>query len=156
MFKFSLLILFNILGQGFRATSTVSNPFIAKIGTATENTGGGPVDSQAGANNPSGTTAPTGKSFHDTKGNIEVNGAGQLQFTLPIALPPGVKSVAPQINLVYTSGSGNGIAGYGWSLSGLTSISRTGRNIYKDKERSRDEKSITILPTWVIVPKGRR
>jgi hypothetical protein len=39
-------------------------------------------------------------------GNIEVNGAGQLQFTLPIALPPGVKSVAPQINLVYTSGFG--------------------------------------------------
>jgi hypothetical protein len=29
--------------------------------------------------------------FHDTKGNIEVNGAGQLQFTLPIALPPGIK-----------------------------------------------------------------
>lgn len=51
--------------------------------------------------------------FHDTKGNIEVNGMGQLQFSLPIALPPGIKSVAPQINLTYTSGTGNGIAGYG-------------------------------------------
>ena len=70
--------------------------------------------------------------FHDTQGNIEVNGAGQLQFTLPIALPPGVKSVAPQINLVYTSGAGNGIAGYGWNLSGITSISRVGKNIDKD------------------------
>ena len=70
--------------------------------------------------------------FHDTQGNIEVNGAGQLQFTLPIALPPGVKSVAPQINLVYTSGAGNGIAGYGWNLSGITSISRIGKNIDKD------------------------
>lgn len=121
-----------VLAQGFHAKSDVSNPFIAKIGPNTENQGGGPVDSGAGATNPSGTTAPQGKNFHDTKGNIEVNGAGQLQFTLPIALPPGVKSVAPQVNLVYNSSSGNGIAGYGWNLSGLTAISRTGKTIEKD------------------------
>jgi RHS repeat-associated protein len=123
-----------ILTQGFHATSNISNPFVAKIGPGTENPGGGPVDSGAGAGNPSGTTAPSGQSFHDTKGNIEVNGAGQLQFTLPIALPPGIKSIAPQINLVYTSGSSNGIAGYSWSLSGVTTISRVGRNIEKDGE----------------------
>lgn len=29
--------------------------------------------------------------FHDTQGKIDVNGGGQLQYTLPIALPPGVK-----------------------------------------------------------------
>ena len=72
--------------------------------------------------------------FHDTTGQIDVNGGGQLQYTLPIALPPGIKSVAPQVNLNYTSGSGNGIAGYGWSLSGITSISRMGRTIEKDGE----------------------
>lgn len=77
--------------------------------------------------------APSPK-FHDTKGNIEVNGAGQLQYTLPIALPPGVKSVAPQINLVYTSGANNGIAGYGWHLSGLTAIARIGKTVEKDGE----------------------
>lgn len=123
-----------VLAPGFRASSSSSNPFVAKIGPGTENPGGGPTDSNAGANNPYGTTAPDGKSFHDTKGNIEVNGAGQLQFTLPIALPPGVKSIAPQINLMYTSGSSNGIAGYGWNISGLTSISRTGKTIDKDAE----------------------
>ncbi|WP_370901325.1 T6SS effector amidase Tae4 family protein [Chryseobacterium gossypii] len=123
-----------ILAQGFYASSNSSNPFIAKIGPATENPEGGPADSNAGATNPSGTTAPAGKSFHDTKGNIEVNGAGQLQFTLPIALPPGIKSVAPQINLMYTSGSSNGVAGYSWNLSGVTTISRVGRNIEKDGE----------------------
>ncbi|GHV43772.1 hypothetical protein FACS1894180_3850 [Bacteroidia bacterium] len=73
-------------------------------------------------------------SFHDTQGTIEVNGGGQLQFTLPVALPPGVKSVAPQINLIYTSGSGNGIAGYGWNLSGITAITRMGKTIEKDGE----------------------
>lgn len=123
-----------VLAQGFHATANVSNPFIAKIGPSTENQGGGPVDSGAGANNPSGTTVPEGKSFHDTKGNIEVTGAGQLQFTLPIALPPGIKSIAPQINLIYASGSGNGIAGYGWNLSGVTTISRVGKTIEKNGE----------------------
>lgn len=72
--------------------------------------------------------------FHDAQGKIDVNGGGQLQYTLPIALPPGIKSVAPQISLNYTSGSGNGIAGYGWNLSGITSISRMGRTIEKDGE----------------------
>ena len=72
--------------------------------------------------------------FHDTTGSIEVNGGGQLQYTLPIALPPGVKSVAPQINLGYASGTGNGIAGYGWNISGITSITRMSKTIEKDGE----------------------
>ncbi|SHG96286.1 RHS repeat-associated core domain-containing protein [Chryseobacterium oranimense] len=123
-----------VLAQGFHATSNVSNPFIAKIGPGTENLGGGPADSDAGATNPSGTTAPAGQSFHDTKGNIEVSGAGQLQFTLPIDLPQGVKTVSPNMSLIYLSNSGNGIAGFGWALSGVTTISRSGKNIEKDGE----------------------
>jgi len=123
-----------ILTEGFHAKSDVSNPFIAKIGPSTENPGGGPVDSGAGSTNPSGTTAPTGQSFHDTKGNIEVTGAGQLQFTLPIDLPQGIKNVSPNMSLIYLSNSGNGIAGFGWALSGVTTISRSGKNIEKDGE----------------------
>ena len=120
-----------ILAPGFNAKSSISNPFYAKIGESTD-TPANPTNSDAGSGNPSGTVGSN--SFHDTQGNIEVNGGGQLQYTLPVALPPGVKSVAPQINLVYTSGAGNGIAGYGWSISGITSISRMGRTIEKDGE----------------------
>ncbi|WP_228408167.1 RHS repeat-associated core domain-containing protein [Chryseobacterium sp. HMWF035] len=123
-----------VLAQGFHASGNVSNPFVAKIGSATENPGGGPVDSGAGANNPSGTTAPSGRSFHDTKGNIEVSGAGQLQFTLPIDLPQGIKNVSPNMSLIYLSNSGNGITGFGWTISGITTISRSGKNIEKDGE----------------------
>ena len=119
-----------IMLPGFHASSATASPFVAKIGDNGE--GGGTTDSEAGTTNPSGTLG--NNSFHDTQGNIEVNGGGQLQFTLPIALPPGVKSVAPQVNLIYTSGSGNGIAGYGWNISGITSISRMGRTIEKDGE----------------------
>lgn len=70
--------------------------------------------------------------FHDTKGNIDVTGAGQLQYTLPIDLPPGVKNVAPGISLVYVSGGGNGLAGYCWNITGLSSISRVGKTLEKE------------------------
>ncbi|MDV7697046.1 FG-GAP-like repeat-containing protein [Chryseobacterium soli] len=123
-----------VLAQGFHATSATSNPFVAKIGPGTENPGGGPIDSGAGATNPSGTIETADNKFHDTKGDIDVSGSGQLQFSLPVALPPGVKSVAPQVNLVYTSGSGNGIAGYGWNISGISAISRAGKTVEKDGE----------------------
>lgn len=72
--------------------------------------------------------------FHDTKGELEVNSGGQLQFNLPIALPPGIKSIAPQIDLSYTSGSGNGNAGYGWNIGGITAVSRVNKNIEQDNE----------------------
>ena len=120
------------LSQGFRAASSEVE-FTARIQDSNPSnppsSGGGGV-SPVNPSTPGGTLGSN--LFHDTQGNIEVNGAGQLQFTLPIALPPGVKSVAPQVNLVYTSGSGNGIAGYGWNLSGITSIARLGKNIDKD------------------------
>lgn len=72
--------------------------------------------------------------FHDTKGKVDVDGGGNLQFTLPIEIPPGVKNVAPQININYTSASGNGLVGFGWNISGLSSISRIGKTIEKDNE----------------------
>ena len=120
------------LSQGFRASSSEVE-FTARIQDSNPSN---PPSSGGGGASPVNPSTPSGtlgsNPFHDTQGNIEVNGAGQLQFTLPIALPPGVKSVAPQVNLVYTSGSGNGIAGYGWNLSGITSIARVGKNIDKD------------------------
>lgn len=120
------------LSQGFRAASSEVE-FTARIQDSNPSN---PPSSGGGGASPVNPSTPSGtlgsNLFHDTQGNIEVNGAGQLQFTLPIALPPGVKSVAPQVNLVYTSGAGNGIAGYGWNLSGITSIARVGKNIDKD------------------------
>ncbi|GEM50898.1 hypothetical protein EB1_06880 [Empedobacter brevis NBRC 14943 = ATCC 43319] len=119
-----------ILTNGFQASATTSGTFHAKVGDATVGSGG-PTSSDAGSTNPSGTT-PNSSNLHDTSGSLNVDGGGQLQYTLAIALPPGVKSVAPQVNLVYSSHSTNGIAGYGWALSGITNISRAGKNLEKD------------------------
>ena len=120
------------LSEGFSASSSEVE-FTARIQDSNPSN---PPSSGGGGMAPVNPSTPSGTIgdylFHDTQGNIEVNGAGQLQFTLPIALPPGVKSVAPQMNLVYTSGAGNGIAGYGWNLSGITAITRVGKTIEKD------------------------
>lgn len=70
--------------------------------------------------------------FHDAKGNIEITKAGQLQYTLNIDTPPGVKDLTPNISLIYTSGGQNGLAGLNWNLSGMSSISRVGRTLDKD------------------------
>jgi len=48
---------------------------------------------------------------------------GTGNFTIPIALPPGRNGFQPQLNLVYSTGNGNGPFGLGWSLS-IPGVSR--------------------------------
>src|SRR5438552_3063974 len=48
---------------------------------------------------------------------------GTGNFSVPIALPPGRNAFQPQLNLVYSTGQGNGFFGQGWSL-GIPGVSR--------------------------------
>src|SRR3989440_10414136 len=48
---------------------------------------------------------------------------GTGNFTVPITLPPGRNGFQPQLNLVYSTGTGNGPFGLGWSLS-IPGVSR--------------------------------
>lgn len=64
------------------------------------------------------------QNFHDTKGELSVSGSGTVSYKVPIALPPGIKDVAPQLALVYNGSSVQGMAGMGWNLIGVSSISR--------------------------------
>lgn len=51
------------------------------------------------------------QSFHDTQGKLEITNSGQSTFTVPIAMPPSIMDVGPVINLQYSSGQNEGIAG---------------------------------------------
>lgn len=64
--------------------------------------------------------------FQDTKGELTVDGSGSANYKVPIALPPGIKNVAPQIALTYSSSNSNGSAGYGWNIIGISTINRVG------------------------------
>ncbi|MEK6747634.1 MAG: RHS repeat-associated core domain-containing protein [Pseudomonadota bacterium] len=71
-----------------------------------------------------------------TEGKLEVNNQGAAVYTVPIQVPPGINGVEPQLALTYSSLAGNGIAGVGWSLSGISSISRCPGTIAVDGARS--------------------
>ncbi len=68
----------------------------------------------------------------DTKGELTVNGIGAANYKVPIALPPGIKDVAPQIALMFDGSGSNGTAGYGWNIVGISSISRISTRIDLD------------------------
>ena len=70
--------------------------------------------------------------FQDTKGELSVTGSGTASYKVPIALPPGIKDVAPQLALVYNGSSVQGMAGMGWNMVGISSITRTSSRIDLD------------------------
>ncbi|MFC1748566.1 RHS repeat-associated core domain-containing protein [Pseudomonadota bacterium] len=56
--------------------------------------------------------------------HFSVSPSGAATYTVPIEVPPGVNGVTPKISLVYNSQAGEGIVGLGWSIAGLSKISR--------------------------------
>jgi len=71
-----------------------------------------------------------------TKGQFSVSLFGSATYTLPIEVPPGINGVQPNIAISYDSNGGNGIAGYGWNISGLSSINKVGSSKYFDGKNS--------------------
>jgi hypothetical protein len=67
-----------------------------------------------------------------TPGSFAVSDTGAATYNVPIGTPPGAGGIAPQLTLSYNSHSGNGIAGVGWSLSGLSVITRCARTASQD------------------------
>ncbi|MDP3944812.1 MAG: RHS repeat-associated core domain-containing protein [Lutibacter sp.] len=60
----------------------------------------------------------------ETQGALSVSLTGGASYNIPIAVPLGINGVIPEISLAYNSQSGNGLAGYGWNISGVSGISR--------------------------------
>ncbi len=67
-----------------------------------------------------------------TAGSFTVNESGAATYTIPLTLPPGTAGMAPELALAYSSMGGNGLLGIGWTLKGLSSISRTGATLAQD------------------------
>ena len=59
-----------------------------------------------------------------TPGEFSVDESGGANYQLPLAVPPGTAGMQPSLSLSYSSNSGNGVIGKGWTLGGLSVITR--------------------------------
>lgn len=57
---------------------------------------------------------------------------GAAVYAIELKLPNAIGTMMPKLSFVYNSQSANGILGWAWDLSGLSSIERVGQTIYHD------------------------
>ncbi len=65
-------------------------------------------------------------------GSFDVSATGAATYTIPIEVPPGVGGMQPSVAIVYNSQAGNGIAGWGCSIAGVSAVMRAPKDMYHD------------------------
>jgi RHS repeat-associated protein len=67
-------------------------------------------------------------------GTFVVSPNGSAEYTIPLDVPEGRAGMAPSLALSYDSRGSNGLLGLGWSLTGLSAITRCARTLAQDDE----------------------
>lgn len=67
-----------------------------------------------------------------TKGASAVTPAGAASYSIPIAVAPGTNGIEPRLSLEYNSQAGNGPLGLGFSIGGLSTITRCAATLDQD------------------------
>ena len=70
------------------------------------------------------------------EGSFAVSPLGGATYSISIDVPQGLPGMTPQINIAYNSLAGNGLAGFGCSISGVSVITRGPRSIWYDNVAS--------------------
>ena len=70
--------------------------------------------------------------FGRTSGVGNVSRVGSAQYSIPLWTPPGIGSIQPHLALSYDSNAPYGLMGKGWTLSGLSVISRCIKTFAQD------------------------
>ena len=73
----------------------------------------------------------------------DVSPSGAKLYTIPLKLPQGMNGFVPELAIKYNSQQGDGVMTRGWSLGGLSVISRVPKTIYYDNVAEAVENSLT-------------
>ncbi|NVK22162.1 MAG: VCBS repeat-containing protein, partial [Kangiellaceae bacterium] len=118
----------NSAGCGSPKTSSDVVVSIPQANGNWSNTGGSVPDASWSGDTPA-ITGNTNVGALEGSGGVS---GGAATYHIPIVIPPGRKGMQPSVSLNYSSRSGNGIAGVGWSLSAGSSIHRCGQTYAQD------------------------
>ncbi len=67
-----------------------------------------------------------------TAGSFNVDESGTANYSIPITVSPGTGGIEPKMSLTYSSQGGNGLLGMGWSIGGLSTITRCNATLAQD------------------------
>jgi len=67
-------------------------------------------------------------------GEFSVSPSGAANYSIGIEIPPGTAGMQPQVGIAYDSQAGNGLLGMGWSLTGMSTITRCPKTLAQDDE----------------------
>ena len=79
---------------------------------------------------------------------------GTGNFTVPIATPPGRNGFHPQLSLSYSTGSGNGPYGLGWSLAIPAVTRKTSKGVPRYQADGASPESDTFMLSDDLIPVG--
>jgi RHS repeat-associated protein len=80
---------------------------------------------------PLASTAAT-TSIGQLPGGLAVDESGASRFEIPLDFPEGTAGLTPSMGLVYSSSAGDSLLGVGWSIQGLSAMTRCPRTWVQD------------------------
>jgi hypothetical protein len=67
-----------------------------------------------------------------SRGKLSAQPSGGIGYEMPIIVAPGTAGIQPKLAFQYSSGGRNGALGMGWSIAGISAISRAPQTIAQD------------------------
>ena len=115
--------------------STLPSNIGTFYGSITGSGGSNPVAPQGSIQTSSGCaghSSTSGYQVGETEGGFAVGATGGATYQIPVYVAPGTAGMEPKISVVYNNQSSTGLLGKGFDISGLSSITRTTKNLYND------------------------
>ena len=78
-----------------------------------------------------------------TPGSAWVSDDGEASYSIPVDIPPGTNGLTPAVSIDYRHRTRGGLLGVGWSIGGLSQVTRCARTLPRMASPSRRASSPT-------------